>query len=71
MRHEADYEDGYGAGGGDHVVFQARPHHPPYRTMTHRRIDIWPFPERAEGEIEELRRRVAALEALARYCYDQ
>ena len=72
MKHEsdyADYEDGCTA--GDCVIFQARPHHPPYREMTHRRLDVRTYPERAETEIEELRRRVAALEALARWQYDQ
>ena len=70
MRHEADYEDNCTVGEGDNVAFRARPQSPPYRTMTPR-WDMRPFPVRAETEIEELRRRVAALEALARWFYDQ
>lgn len=84
MKHEVDYDRPQP--GRDGVVFttpdppwQPAPtvHLTGYQPMpavtagAHRRVDIRPAPERLEEEIAELRRRVAALESLARYDHDQ
>lgn len=69
MKHEADYEDGAGYQ-DDTIVFQTGYQPSPMsRAIAHWRGQT--STERIDAELDELRRRVAALEALARYNHDQ
>lgn len=86
MKHEVDYEDStpgrdYVIYSTPRPPWQLAPvvHLTGYQsakavtigTTVHRRLDIRPAPEILQEQIDELRRRVVALESLARYDHDQ
>lgn len=71
MKHDIDYEDG----GMFSIAGSAAPSDCIIYTTGHQaaapRHGMLTGPERLQGELNELRRRIEALEALARYFYDQ